>query len=49
MNHNYSILIQQRLEMMCGGSMTIQSHEGGGTVVTVVIPDSAGRKKEVDS
>ena len=37
--------IQQRLEMMCDGSMTIQSHEGGGTVVTLVIPDSTGRKK----
>ena len=32
--------IRQRLEMMCGGSMTIQSHEGGGTVVTITIPDN---------
>ena len=31
--------IRQRLEMMCGGSMTIQSREGGGTVVTLVIPE----------
>ena len=30
--------IQQRLEMMCGGSMTIQPREGGGTVVKVTIP-----------
>ncbi|MBQ6503629.1 MAG: hypothetical protein IJI57_06925 [Flexilinea sp.] len=30
--------IRQRLEMMCGGSMTIQSHNGGGTVVKVMIP-----------
>ena len=33
--------IQQRLEMMCGGSMTVLPRESGGTVVTVVIPDSA--------
>ena len=30
--------IRQRLEMMCGGSMTIQRREGGGTVVKVTIP-----------
>ena len=35
--------IRQRLEMMCNGSITIQSHEGGGTVVTVVIPDSGSK------
>ena len=35
--------IRQRLEMMCGGSMTIKSREGGGTVVTVVIPGSSER------
>ena len=33
--------IRQRLEMMCNGSMMIQPREGGGTVVTVTIPDSA--------
>ena len=32
--------IRQRLEMMCGGSMTIKPREGGGTVVTITIPDS---------
>ena len=32
--------IQQRLKMMCGGSLTITPNDGGGTVVTVVIPDS---------
>ena len=32
--------IRQRLEMMCGGSMTIKPREGGGTVVTLIIPDS---------
>lgn len=30
--------IRQRLEMMCGGSMVIQSHVGKGTVVTIHIP-----------
>ena len=33
--------IRQRLEMMCGGSLTITPNEGGGTVVTVTIPNSA--------
>ena len=32
--------IRQRLEMMCGGSMSIMPRDGGGTVVTVTIPDS---------
>ena len=30
--------IQQRLEMMCHGKMTIMTREGGGTVVKVTIP-----------
>ncbi|MBQ8971002.1 MAG: sensor histidine kinase, partial [Lachnospiraceae bacterium] len=30
--------IRQRLEMMCGGSMTIKPREGGGTMVKIVIP-----------
>ena len=30
--------IRQRLEMMCGGTMTITPREGGGTVVKVTIP-----------
>ena len=30
--------IRQRLEMMCGGTMTILPRDGGGTVVTVTIP-----------
>ena len=30
--------IRQRLEMMCGGKLTIRLREGGGTVVTVTIP-----------
>ena len=33
--------IRQRLEMMCGGSMTIKPRTGGGTVVTIIIPDSS--------
>ena len=33
--------IRQRLEMMCGGSLAITPGEGGGTVVTVTIPDGA--------
>ena len=33
--------IQQRLEIMCGGQLTISANEGKGTVVTVTIPDSA--------
>ena len=32
--------IKQRLEMMCGGSLTIQPRDGSGTVVTVTISDS---------
>jgi LytS/YehU family sensor histidine kinase len=31
--------IRQRLEMMCGGSMSIMPRDSGGTVVTVTIPD----------
>jgi len=30
--------IRQRLEMMCGGKMTIRPRVGGGTVVKVIIP-----------
>ncbi len=33
--------IRQRLEMMCGGKLTITPRDGGGTAVTVTIPDSA--------
>ena len=31
--------IRQRLEILCGGSLTITLNEGGGTVVTLTIPD----------
>ena len=37
--------IRQRLELMCGGSLTITPNDGGGTVVTVSIPDSAAEKQ----
>ena len=30
--------IRQRLEVMCGGGMTIRPRDGGGTVVTMTIP-----------
>ena len=33
--------IRQRLALMCGGSLTITPNAGGGTVVTITIPDSA--------
>ena len=36
--------IQQRLEIMCGGTLEITSREGGGTVVTVTIPDDRQEK-----
>lgn len=31
--------IRQRLEMMCKGKLTIMPGEGGGTRVTIRIPD----------
>jgi sensor histidine kinase YesM len=37
--------IRQRLELMCGGSLTITPNDGGGTVVTVTIPNSAAEKQ----
>ena len=33
--------IQERLEIMCGGSLIIAPNDGGGTIVTVTIPGSA--------
>ena len=38
--------IRQRLALMCGGSLTIAHNDGGGTVVTLSIPDSPGLSKE---
>ena len=37
-SHTALTNIRQRLEMMCGGKITIRPREGGGTVVTVTIP-----------
>ena len=31
--------IRERLEMMCGGSLSLTRREQGGTLVTVFIPD----------
>ena len=40
--------IQQRLKIMCGGDMTINPREGGGTVVTITIPENIKRNKEME-
>ena len=37
--------IRHRLEVMCGGRLTIAPNDGGGTVVTVTIPDGEGLVK----
>ena len=36
--HSALANIKQRLEMMCGGKITIRPREGGGTAITVIIP-----------
>ena len=36
--------IRQRLDMMCGGSMSVTPNEGGGTLVTLTIPDAAAQE-----
>ncbi len=38
--------IRQRLEIMCGGSLAITPGDGGGTVVTVTIPDGPAHEKQ---
>ena len=35
--------IRQRLDIMCGGTLSITPGEGGGTMVTVTIPDSTAQ------
>ena len=37
--------IRQRLEIMCGGTLEITPRPGGGTVVTVTVPDGARSKQ----
>ena len=41
--------IRQRLESMCGGTMTIQPNPGGGTLVTLTIPDDTAESRSVQS
>ena len=36
--------IRQRLEWMCGGKLEIKPRDGGGTEVTVTIPDGAAEQ-----
>ena len=38
--------IQQRLALMCGGSLTITPNDGGGTVVTITIADGAAKRQD---
>jgi len=38
--------IRQRLELMCGGSLALRSRSGGGTAVTLTIPDGAAPQRE---
>lgn len=33
--------IRERLKMMCGGKLTVSARTGGGTVVSIFIPDSS--------
>ena len=37
--------IRQRLEIMCSGTLKIEPRDGGGTVVTVTVPDGARRDR----
>ena len=34
--------------MMCGGDLAIMPNEGGGTVVTMTIPDKAAKYRTTD-
>ncbi len=47
-NESYTALtnIRQRLELMCDGKMEITPRAGGGTVVTVTIPDRRNEETE---
>ena len=35
--------VRERVESMCGGSLTIESRPGGGTAVTICIPQKEGK------
>ena len=37
--HTALATIRQKLKLMCGGTLEISSRDGGGTAVTVTIPD----------
>ena len=37
--------VKERIEQMCGGKMILQSEIGGGTSVTLLIPDAGGSEK----
>ena len=42
-SHTTLTNIRQRLELMCGGKLEIESRDAGGTKVTVTIPDSTAQ------
>ena len=39
--------IRQRLELMCGGKISIKPRDGGGTIVTVTIPNQTAHTVSV--
>ena len=44
--HTTPTNIRKRLEMMCGGSMSIQSHSSAGTTVKILIPPAQVPSKQ---
>ena len=48
-SHTTLANIRQRLDWMCGGKLEITPRDGGGTVVTVTIPDDAAEQTLPDS
>ena len=38
--------VRERIEKMCGGSMSVESRIGEGTTVTLLIPEEGGTEKE---
>ena len=44
-SHTTLANIRQRLALMCGGSLTIEPRDGGGTRVTMTVPDGARRRE----